>query len=329
MNLNTSYLNKTPNKHARTEPAHLVGIVLHETAGFGTLEWNLKPDVKASFNYLILQNGAIYHYVDETRFVAWHAGIRSAWTINGIRYSGADFNEYFVGIEVEGANDGTPITTAQRDSLIALLQHLNQRYTIPLDTAHCPEHAQIAPGYKTDAKGFSNAVILELATKTINRDVLPDLTVIGGNPMITLAQFIGSLQRHNAPLSVIEMERVYRLAMWLQVEPAFLIALWKHEGGSPLGSSELQRQTFNPLNIKAPATEWRKIVQSNGSMFYWYESFQIGLMQAVLHLKVQYGAQGLTTVREILPVFAPSSDGNNVAAYIRSVLEDMNYIREH
>lgn len=329
MNLNPSYLNKTPNKHQHTEPAHLVGIVLHETAGFGTLEWNLKPDVKASFNYLILQNGAIYHYVDETQFVAWHAGIRSAWTINGVRYVGAEFNEYFVGIEVEGANDGTPITTAQRDSLIALLQHLNQTYGIPLDVEHCPEHSHIAPGYKTDAKGFSNAVILELATKTINRDVLPDLTVIGGNPMITLAQFIGSLQRHNAPLSVIEMERVYRLAMWLQVEPAFLIALWKHEGGSPLGSSELQRQTFNPLNIKAPATEWRKIVQSNGSMFYWYESFQIGLMQAVLHLKVQYGAQGLTTVREILPVFAPSSDGNNVEAYIRSVLEDMNYIREH
>ena len=327
MNFNTSYLNRTPNKHERTEPAHLVGIVLHETAGFGTLEWNLKPDVKASFNYLILQNGAIYHYVDEQAFIAWHAGIRSVWTINGVRYSGADFNDQFVGIEVEGANNGTPITTAQRDSLIALLHYLNQRYDIPLDVEHCPEHSQIAPGYKSDAQGFSNAVILELATKTINRDVLPDVTVIGGEPMITVTQFIASMQRHKAPLSVIEMERVYRLAMWLQIEPSFLIALWKHEGGSPFGSSELQQQTFNPLNIKAPRSEWRTIVQSNGVAFYWYESFQLGLFAGVLHLKNHYGARGLTTVREIIPVFAPSSDGNNGEAYIQSVLEDIAYIK--
>mgnify|MGYP003520062864 CR=1 FL=1 len=327
MDFNTSYLNRTPNKHERTEPAHLVGIVLHETAGFGTLEWNLKPDVKASFNYLILQNGAIYHYVDEQAFIAWHAGIRSVWTINGVRYSGADFNDQYVGIEFEGANNVTPITTAQRDSLIALLHYLNQRYDIPLDVEHCPEHSQIAPGYKSDAQGFSNAVILELATKTINRDVLPDVTVIGGEPMITVTQFIASMQRHKAPLSVIEMERVYRLAMWLQIEPSFLIALWKHEGGSPFGSSELQQQTFNPLNIKAPATEWRTIVQSNGVAFYWYESFQLGLFAGVLHLKNHYGARGLTTVREILPVFAPARDGNNVEAYIRSVLEDIAYIK--
>ena len=50
---------------------------------------------------------------------------------------------------------------------------------------------------------------------------------------------------------------------------------------------------------------------------------------AVLHLKNVHGAAGRHTVGQIIPVHAPASDGNDPAAFIRSVLDDMRYMREH
>jgi len=54
MQFDTSYLNKTPNKTARNTTSFKPEfVILHETAGYGSLEWNLRPEVRSSYNYLI------------------------------------------------------------------------------------------------------------------------------------------------------------------------------------------------------------------------------------------------------------------------------------
>jgi hypothetical protein len=48
MQFNTSYLNRTPNKHSRGVRDFVpLGVVWHETAGYGSLDWNMRKDVAA------------------------------------------------------------------------------------------------------------------------------------------------------------------------------------------------------------------------------------------------------------------------------------------
>jgi N-acetylmuramoyl-L-alanine amidase len=154
----------------------------------------------------------------------------------------------------------------------------------------------------------------------------PEVQVIGVGPSITPAQFIGALEDHKAQLSREEMERIYRFCLWLQVDPAFLVALWKAEGGSPLGVSPLQQQTHQPINIKAAVDEWRPVVAYRGSRWLWSETFQLGCYAAVLHLKNVHGASGRVTVEQIIPVHARADDGNDVPRIISNIREDMRYM---
>ncbi len=330
---NRSYLNRTPNKSIRnaSNGKALVGVVLHETAGSGTLEWNLKDSVRASFNYLILRNGTIYHYVDEKQYIAWHAGIASKWEIGGKLYKNGMLNQSFIGVEVEGPNDATPITTAQQISLVALIQYFKTEYGIGIVYDNYPEHWQVAPSHKTDARGYSGRYVVELAAAgSVTIPALPpDLQVIGVPLGVTEAQFRRALQRHGDPLTNSEILHILYLCAALEIDPAFVLSLWKHEGGSPFGSSELQRQSKSPLNLRAAPGEWRRTVPFNGSRWLAYQSFQIGLMAGIIHLKDHYGAAGLLTVRKIIEVFAPAGDGNMVDSYVNSVLEDIAYIRTH
>ena len=174
MEFNTSYLNRTPNKTARNSTRFVPEfVVMHETAGYGSLEWNLRPDVRASFNYLITRNGVIYHYVDEQAFIAWHAGIRSY----ARGYSGGQINVYSIGVELEGPNDGTPITTAQTQSMVALLRYFREKYGIPLTRQFYFAHKDVAPGYKDDPRGYSVEYTLKLIADSepapsVRRDTL-------------------------------------------------------------------------------------------------------------------------------------------------------------
>lgn len=198
VDLDRTWLNRTPNKTARPSTPFTPRLVVwHETAGYGSLAWNLKPEVKASFNYLIARDGTIYHYVDERQFYAWHAGIgptrppyqgKSRWTIGGDLYVGNGINVYAIGVELEGPNDGTPITRAQTSSSTALLRHVRDTYGIPLDAAHHPEHADVAPEYKTDARGYAIAALLAQALQappsptgySVDTALLPVWDALGG-----------------------------------------------------------------------------------------------------------------------------------------------------
>lgn len=172
--INTTWLNKTVNKTRRTSRARLLGVLWHETASravkvtdppVGTLEWNRLPRlvngkvVRSSYNYLIARNGTIYHYVDELGWIAWHGG-EAQWN----EYTD-DINDVLIGVEVDGPNDGTPITAQQRAAIVWLMRHFRDKYGIPLERKYHPEHCEVAlpEGRKTDAKGFNVTQLLDEA----------------------------------------------------------------------------------------------------------------------------------------------------------------------
>lgn len=164
MDFDDQYLNKTPNKSQRGSiDAELV--VWHETASpnpsnpHGTLQYNLRPNVQSSYNYLIARDGTIYRYVDEVKYIAWHAGKNS----RALGYVNAQLNTRSIGVEIDGKNNGEPITAAQRDAAIRLMRYFQSEYGIALDRDVHLHHKEVAPGYKSDPRGYSVDTLLQLA----------------------------------------------------------------------------------------------------------------------------------------------------------------------
>lgn len=334
MGFDTSYLNRTANKWPRTGGTQQIELVVwHETASpspdnpKGTLNYNLPKAIQSSYNYLIARNGTIYHYIDERLWISYHAGLHSA----ARGYIEWQVNVRSLGVELDGRNDGTPITAAQRDAAIQLMIYFRNSYGIPIEREYHLHHKEVAPGYKSDPRGYSATTLVDLARKQAPTLATPppppDAQVIGVKPVTTLKQFQASLDANKAPLSTLEQQRVYTAATWLEIEPAFFIALWAHEGGRPLGSSPLQQKTHCPINIKAARDEWRPTIDRDGVKWLAFESFQLGSLQSLIHLKQVHGAAGRLTLRQLIPVHAPSSDGNDPETFIASVLDDMKFIQ--
>lgn len=293
-------------------------IVLHATAGTypGDLDWLKNGGSTAypvSCHYYIDKAGTVSQLVRDED-TAWHAG-QSSWLIDGVRVN--NLNGCSLGIELSNSNSGKePYPAEQVHAAVDLVKLLVAKYTIP--RSQVVRHLDIAPGRKTDPVGFNWAGFVAQVFD------LPLTRVIGARPSISLTRFINLLETREAPFGanlITIGTRIYSMCDWLDIDPAFWLAVWSHEQGVPLGSSEIGQQTRNPLNIKAygrwPAT----------SGFNVYESWQTGCMASVLHLKEFYGAKGMLDVESIIPVFAPANDGNKPDAYIAAVLRDMKAIR--
>lgn len=319
LSMNTSYLNRTPNKTARNTTNYTPEfVVLHETAGYGSLDWNLRPDVRSSYNYLITRDGTIFHYVNERAYIAWHAGVNSA----ARGYTGGQLNIYAIGVELEGPNNGTPITEPQWGSMIALMRYFNQTYGIPLQRAYFVGHKEAAPGYKSDPRGYS----VDTLVQKLQEDVVGITPVIGVNASITLKQFTDSLVRNHAELSIPEIERVYTLLDWLDIDPAFFIGLW-HLVDPEFGAGDIQSITRTPLPIEQP-DGYPSTAVVHGTTWLECESFQLGCIYTIWYLKNVIAAYGATSVRDVVNHFVRYTLYTLDEAVSR-VLIDMKYIRTH
>lgn len=157
---NSDWLNKTANKTPGRPPWH--GCIVHETASpnpdnpAGTLNYNLDPDVNSSYHDLIGRDGVRYPYLDAEQWIAWHAGVNTRVWVDGICYEGGMVNSFFLGIELDGACDGTPATDAQLATMAALLNEYGDRYGFARDASHLIMHSQavaaIDPDYRSDAR---------------------------------------------------------------------------------------------------------------------------------------------------------------------------------
>lgn len=169
------------------------------------------------------------------------------------------------------------------------------------------------PGSKWYA--WKGALLTEVSMATT------ETRVIGVAPSVSKAQFRAFLRARRAPLLELSMDRVYEFAAWNDIDPAYVAAVWHKEQAAEagLGLTEVGIATRNPFNIKAYGRTDQ--VKVKGASWNRYESWQTGLFYAVLHLKEFYGREGLMTVEQIAPVFAPASDGNNPKEYARKVVE--------
>ena len=186
-------------------------------------------------------------------------------------------------------------------------------------------HKEMAlPGWGTTCPGDTWHLWKPELLRMINTEPQPETHVIGVKASITQSQWLAFLKHHDAPESITQIVglRIYNLANQLEIDTALLGAMWIVEQGFPLGGNGLGLITPNPLNIKAYG-RW-PTVEYKDEKWNAYESWQLGWMHTVMHLMQLYGAEGLLTVEQIIPKFAPRSDGNDVDNYINKVKEYMS-----
>ena len=103
----------------------------------GHPEFSDLAGLQVSSHSLIRRDGELIQFVS-CLARAWHAGV-SSWR------GRPDCNDYAIGIELEGIDDG-PFSDAQYEVLAALQTALIDRYPLRAQAAH----SDVAPGRKTD-----------------------------------------------------------------------------------------------------------------------------------------------------------------------------------
>jgi hypothetical protein len=232
---------------------------------------------------------------------------------------------YSIGLEVVWNGDRSLFRGPTWDNALAVLRGLQARIGQPFASIlafHRDYSTKTCPG-----QHVTRAWVLdELAAPT--EAPMPPTRVIGTRPSVTLPQFRAWLAVRHAPLGEhfdAITERVYTLCAWLDIDPAFVAAIWAHETSQTpghIGTSDLYRKSNNAGAIRAYG-RWPS-VPHNGGAFNSYESPQLGLFGLALHLKEFYGRRGLLTVEDVIAGYAPASDGGNKpAAYIAAVKRSM------
>lgn len=191
MDFNNNYLNKSQNKDLRNDPKRkethgtVEFVVWHGTDSPNptntpaTLDWALINDGKrGAANYYIAQSGETYHYIDETSFIAWHAGA------GGARYRGHigyQVNVFSIGIELEERitkRPKIPATPRSLESAAQLALQIKRLHGIPLDRPYHVGHKEIVnPGYRSDPDSYSIDLILNKA-KVIEMTTQPTSTTV-------------------------------------------------------------------------------------------------------------------------------------------------------
>lgn len=240
-------------------------------------------------------------------------------------------NSSHLSLEVVGDYDlvewAEPIKSLALGALGVLVRH--QWISIPSINGH----RDCLPNKSCPGNAIDMARVRQWVKET-NEPRPTDRQVIGVvHQSATRGAFIRSLNRNGGEmlLSEEEMHRVYTLCEWYGIESSYAIAIWVQEGGKPLGSSELQRLTHVPFNLKTSKMSGRRSVSWHGQEWTWAESFQLGWQHGIWHLKNYYGSAGRNSVRQIAELFMrePTTTDAEVDRYVAAVLENMAYIESH
>lgn len=130
-------------------------------------------------------------------------------------------------------------------------------------------------------------------------------------PSVDAATIRAVLQKYNSP-AVGAADAMYTLGIEYGIDPAFCLAFFINE--STAGTAGVARTTKSVGNIRTTPG----YVDYQG--YRKYDSWEQGIEDWYRLIRDLYIADwGLTTVDQIIPVYAPSSDGNNPDHYINTV----------
>ena len=141
-----------------------------------------------------------------------------------------------------------------------------------------------------------------------------------GKPTIS-ADFINQvLASYNSPAAG-KGQTMYNLGVKYGIDPVYALAFFMHE--SLFGTTGEARATLSLGNSRCIPT--RPCIDQNRGGYAQMYSWEDGFEQFYKLIRNLYVAQwGLVTVDQIIPKYAPSSDGNNEQAYIATLKHEID-----
>lgn len=135
-------------------------------------------------------------------------------------------------------------------------------------------------------------------------------------PRISLAQFSRILTQFKSPVAP-NAAQCYQIIVDNGLDPAVALAFFAKE--STFGTRGASVETRNWGNVRTPFKAERETGRHPRN-FVIFRSWEDGLLDWCERIVHRYiGQRKLTTPETILPVYAPSSDGNNVQRYVDQV----------
>lgn len=156
------------------------------------------------------------------------------------------------------------------------------------------------------------------------------MRVVGVPPRISRRRFREILEQHGSPAAA-EADAAYDAVVAEGVDPLFLLAVFWHESRFGTVGICAKYGTRSPGNTRSSSTGLGEVIQTEKGSFVRYPSWVEGFRDAAHRLvdpRYPYARAGAVTVEEIIPIWAPRSDGNDPAAYIASVLAFMQRYQE-
>lgn len=145
-----------------------------------------------------------------------------------------------------------------------------------------------------------------------------------GAPTISRATFKAFLAELHSP-ALSEADSMYSAIVSQGADPALALAFFEHESSG--GNAGVASFTKSIGNIRC--TPGYSCYDSLGNgLFRQYASWTEGASDWVQLLKYYRAGRGLTSLEEIIPVYAPAADNNNEAAYILAVKHRVDTLRE-
>jgi hypothetical protein len=133
---------------------------------------------------------------------------------------------------------------------------------------------------------------------------------VRGRPSVTVDVLNRVLSAYHSP-AVGLGQALYDDGLDYSIDPVFALAFFMHE--SSFGTAGVATVTHSLGNIRCTPG------YSCYEGYRWYARWQDGALDWYRLLATEYVPRGLVTVETIVPVYAPSSDHNNVDCYIASV----------
>jgi hypothetical protein len=153
---------------------------------------------------------------------------------------------------------------------------------------------------------------------------LVDYKVIGlSAPDLTEAEFVAILQKAGSP-ALSAASAVWHYCRRRGVSCAFLLAMFKIESRFGLAGTATQTRSWG--NTRSPSfggVQEMGTVPGRSGVFPVFRDWVDGGISTAARWLDHAPYQGKTTVRAILPVWAPASDGNSPEAYIAAVLSSI------
>jgi hypothetical protein len=147
---------------------------------------------------------------------------------------------------------------------------------------------------------------------------------IAGPPGLDYGEFRAILDGAQSPAAE-EAIGLWAVLVGAGIRPEVWLAFFHHESGYGLLGICFKYNTKNAGNVRSPEVPGAGVViQTERGPFVKYHTWTAGAQDWAARMKgPKYAGAGLTTVRQVIPKYAPAEDSNAPESYIAAVLRDI------